>query len=221
MSSSSESPGTPRPDRRNRGTRAAVFSEALSFLNSVGILLVLALNIRGTVVEAFRIPSGSMIPTLKIDDHIFVWKLSYGLRLIGLQKALWNYATPKRGDVVVFTREDDPATSQDETDTNIIKRVIGLPGDSVEVREAQVFINGTALEEPYARWEDGGSPEGNFGPQQVPDGHLFMLGDNRDRSKDSRYWNGSHFLPLHNVKGKAFIIYWSSATFSRIGNIIR
>ncbi len=201
----------------NSSTKKEIFS----FLKSITILLLLALALRGTVVEAFRIPSGSMIPTLRIGDHIFVWKLSYGLRLIGIQKSLFNYNSPVRGDIVVFTREDDPLTAQNESDTNIIKRVIGVAGDTVEVRGSQVFINGGLIDESYARWEDGGSPEGNFGPKVVPEGYLFMLGDNRDRSKDSRFWNGTNFLPIDNVKGRAFIIYWSSATLSRIGTIIK
>lgn len=195
-------------------------SEILSFIRTLLIIVIAAGFLRATVIEAFKIPSASMKPTLLVGDRIFVWKFAYGLRLPFVRKTPWQYAEPKRGDVVVFTREDDPATDEDESDPNIIKRVIGVPGDTVEVRGTRLFVNQQLQEELYARYEDGGIREGNFGPEQVPPGHIFLLGDNRDRSRDSRFWENSHYLPIENVKGKAFIIYWSWEDFGRIGSVI-
>jgi signal peptidase I len=196
-------------------------NQILAFLKTVVLIVMTAIFLRGSVIEAFIIPSGSMIPTLRIGDHIFVWKLSYGLRLPWVQKTIFQYATPKRGDILVFTREDDPNTEEDESESNIIKRLVGLPGDTVEVIGTQVKVNGEIQQEAYARWEDGGNIEGNFGPTVVPQGHLFVLGDNRDRSKDSRFWNGKHYLPIDNVKGRAFLIYWSKDSITRVGTLIR
>jgi signal peptidase I len=195
-------------------------SDFFSFIKTLSVIIVLAVFLRSTVVEAFKIPSGSMRPTLREGDYIFVWKLSYGIRLPFMQKAVYEFAMPKRGNVVVFTRPDDPNTKENEASTNIIKRVIGLPGDKIEVSGSKLFVNGELMVEDYARWEDGGTLEGNFGPQVVPDGHVLLLGDNRDHSKDGRFWNYP-FLPVENIKGRAFIIYWSWSNFSRFGTIIR
>ena len=155
------------------------------------IAVLLALVIRTFVVQAFKIPSGSMLPTLQIGDHILVNKFVYYFQSI------------QRGDVIVFK------FPQDET-RDFIKRVIGLPGDTVEIRGKQVTINGTPLDEPYAVYGDWpasrfGERE-KFGPLVVPPDRLFMMGDNRDHSMDSRVWG---FLDVHKVKGKAFIVYFS------------
>jgi len=176
--------------------------------------------LRGSVVEAFKIPSGSMIPTLRIGDHLLVSKLSYGLRLPFVTNSLALWSTPTRGDVVVFTRPDDETTLEDEADINLIKRVIGLPGDKVEVRNTSVFINDERLDESYAIWDEGGLREGNFGPEKVPEGHIMLLGDNRDHSKDSRFWQDP-FVNMQRIKGRALIIYWSFDSYSRMGNVIR
>ncbi|NDC37371.1 MAG: signal peptidase I [Proteobacteria bacterium] len=140
--------------------------EVLSFLKTLAAFLIAAFLLRATVVEAFKIPSGSMIPTLRIGDHILVSKFSYGLRLPFMTSSVVQYDTPKRGDIVVFTRPDDPATLEDESGTNVIKRAVGLPGDLVEVRDTKVYINNQVLEEPYARWQEGGLRDGNFGPEK-------------------------------------------------------
>jgi signal peptidase I len=211
-----QAPGKGKKDDVKKST----VREFISFMNTLFIIIGAALLLRGTVVEAFKIPSASMKPTLLIGDHIFVWKLSYGFRLPGIQKSLYLFKTPSRGDIVVFTRPDDPSTSDDESRTNIIKRVLGLPGEQLEVRGTRVYINNQPLEEPYARWAEGGLPEGNFGPMTVPEDKILLLGDNRDHSKDSRFWNDP-FLPLENVKGRAFIIYWSWDSPSRIGTLVR
>lgn len=199
------------------------FREIISFFKTLLVFLVAAFFLRASVVEAFKIPSGSMIPTLKIGDHILVSKFAYGLRLPLMSKVVYQYGIPKRGDIVVFTRPDDPTTLEDDSAINIIKRVIGLPGDTIEVRDRKVYINNEEYpEDSYAQWDEGGLREGNFGPETVPPDHIFLLGDNRDHSKDSRFWSDP-FLSVDRVKGKALIIYWTwdSDFLARIFKIIR
>ena len=195
-------------------------SEMLAGVKSVISFVLIVLFLRGTVVEAFKIPSGSMIPTLRIGDHLLVSKLSYGLRLPFLTDSLFLWSSPRRGDIVVFTRPDEDTTLEDESGINLIKRVIGLPGDTVEVRNTTVFINNERLDESYAVWDEGGRREGNFGPERVPPGQVLLFGDNRDQSKDSRFWQDP-FVDVHRVKGRALVIYYSNYSLSRIGNIIR
>ncbi len=204
-----------------RQSARELVAEAISFIKTLGVILLIAFSIRVTIVEPFKIPSGSMIPTLRIGDFILVMKFWYGLRLpmVTNTYALWN--TPKRGDVVVFTRPDDPNTpDEDDSQIHIIKRVVGLPGETVEVRGAQVLINGKPLEEPYVQWLEGGSLEGYFGPRTIPEGHVLLLGDNRDHSKDSRFWTDP-FLDIHRIKGRAVVVFWSWDSWRRIGNIIK
>ncbi|MCB0329543.1 MAG: signal peptidase I [Bdellovibrionales bacterium] len=196
------------------------WKETISFVKTIAILLALAIMIRGTIIEAFKIPSGSMIPTLRIGDHILVSKLSYGFRLPFVDKMIYQYAEPKRGDIVVFTRVDNPSTLENESKDNVIKRVIGIPGDEIEVQRNHLYVNKVLQEEEYARWEKGGDPLGNFGPETVPEGHILLLGDNRDHSRDSRFWQNP-FLPQERLKGRALIVYWSWDELSRIGTIIR
>jgi signal peptidase I len=196
-------------------------SEIWSFIKSIALIFGIAIIIRGVALEAFFIPSSSMEPTLQINDRIFVAKFWYGLRLPFRRTTLVPFRNPNRHDVVVFYRNDDPQTVENEAKDAIIKRVVGLPGDTVEVRGTSVFINGAALDEPFARWAEGGRiPGGDFGPEVVPDGKIFLLGDNRDHSKDSRFWEDSHYLPIQNVVGRAFIIFWSTYDFWRIGNLL-
>lgn len=215
-----------RHDHRDRGKRAhgerggANVGEIVSFLKTLTLFIIAALVLRASVVEAFKIPSGSMIPTLRIGDHILVSKLSYGVRVPFMTHSAYVFSQPQRGDIVVFTRPDENGTFEDESDINIIKRVVGLPGDKIEVRDAKLYVNDQPLDEGYARWEDGGIREGNFGPETVPDGHVFLLGDNRDHSRDSRFWQ-EPFLPIDRIKGRAMIIYWSWDNLSRIGTVLR
>lgn len=196
------------------------WSEALALLRTLVFFLVLVVLLRASVVEAFRIPSQSMETTLQVGDHILVNKLSYGVRAPFVEKMLWRYATPQRGDVVVFTLPDNEETADtNESDTNLIKRIIGLPGDTIEVRGVELFINGELLEENYSRYLEGGTTD--FGPVKVPEGHVLLLGDNRDHSKDSRFWN-SPFLDIRRIKGRAFIVYWNfDDLFNRMFVIIR
>ncbi|MDR0476505.1 MAG: signal peptidase I [Desulfobulbaceae bacterium] len=171
------------------------------------VLIVVAavLFINSFGVQAFKIPSGSMLPTLQIGDHLFVNRFIYGLRLPFTGKLLVPISEPKRGDVVVFRFPKDPST-------DYIKRVVGLPGDTVEIRDKLVYINGAQATDPHAHFTDGmipdiaRGPRDEFGPVQVPKGSFFVMGDNRDNSYDSRFWG---FVPEENILGKAFIIYWS------------
>ncbi len=215
----SEQSNTPIDDSSSKDwlwSPADIWAGTKSLVSFVLIILFL----RGTVVEAFKIPSGSMIPTLRIGDHLLVSKFSYGLRLLGFTNSQFLWSSPRRGDIVVFTRPDDETTLEDESGINLIKRVVGLPGETVEVRNTTVFINNERLDEPYAVWDEGGIREGNFGPERVPEGSILLLGDNRDHSKDSRFWQNP-FVDEHRIKGRALIVYWSFDSYSRIGNIIR
>lgn len=195
----------------------------LPFLKTVVSFVIVLTFLRASVVEAFRIPSASMKPTLIEGDHILVNKLSYGLRFPFVPEALFEWSEPTRGDIVVFTRPDDPKTvAEDESDTNLIKRVIGLPGDRIEVRGDEVLLNGSVYTEDarYAKWVNGGVND--FGPVTVPAGRVLLLGDNRDQSKDSRFWEDSPFLDMRRIKGRAFIIYWNSGFFfNRMFTILR
>lgn len=175
------------------------------YAEAILMALVLALFIRTFIVQAFKIPSGSMIPTLQIGDHILVNKLSYGVRIPFLERYLVDYAKVQRGDVVVFIFPEDRSK-------DFIKRVIGVAGDTVEVRAKKVYINGRQIEDPHAHFA-GYDPQGgavgngdDYRPKVVPENHIFVMGDNRDRSYDSRFWG---FVNLNDVRGKAFLIYWS------------
>jgi len=175
-----------------KGTKKpkSVFRE---YAEAIVIALVLALVIRTFIVQAFKIPSGSMLPTLQIGDHILV------------NKFIYRFASPRRGDVIVFKYPKDESR-------DFIKRTIGLPNDKVEIRNRRVFINDQPINEPYAVHSDPNVQEGSisprdfFGPVVVPPGEYFMMGDNRDFSMDSRFWG---FLDQDKIRGKAFLIYWS------------
>jgi signal peptidase I len=200
---------------------STIKNEIFSFFKTLGMILGLAMVLRVCVVEPFKIPSGSMIPTLQIGDFILVLKFRYGLRLPFVVDSVATWSEPQRGDVVVFSRPDDPNTpNEDDSKINIIKRVVGLPGDTIEVVGAKLLLNGKELEEPYARWADGGSLEGYFGPKTVPEGHVLLLGDNRDHSKDSRFWTNP-FLDMKRIKGKAVLIFWSWDSIGRVFTRIR
>lgn len=219
-------------DPNERQASKSFFEELRSFLKTIVIIVVLALFVRVSFVEAYKIPSGSMIPTLQIGDYILVNKLSFGIRvpktlrwpqgfeLPWEDSFILRYSMPVRGDIVVFTRADDPVTLEDESRTNLIKRVIGLPGEEVEVRGTSVFINGALIKEDYARWIEGGPIFNSFGPQVVPEDSILLLGDNRDNSRDSRFWSDP-FIPIDRVKGKAVIVYWSLYDWKRIGHLVR
>jgi signal peptidase I len=205
---------------KNIEKRKSTFRE---YTEAILIALVLALLIRTFVVQAFKIPSGSMEPTLEIGDHILVNKFLYGIKIPFTSIRLLSFDNPNRGDVIVFIYPVDPSK-------DFIKRVIGVEGDTVKIVNKKLYINGSEIADSHAVFkEDMIFPaelqkRDNFGPVTVPPGHIFVLGDNRDRSLDSRFWG---FVPLVDVKGKAFIIYWSwdsqesMVRFSRIGHLIR
>ena len=196
---------------RNPGARPG--SQKKAFWREYGealfIALIMALVIRAFLVQAFSIPSGSMQPTLLIGDYLLVNKFSYGIRNPLTNKVWINLSTPQRGDVVVFIFPQDPSK-------DYIKRVIGLPGDRIQITNKQVFINGKLFKTPQAVYDDPvvipapqdttGPARDNLGPLEVPANSYFVMGDNRDHSYDSRFWG---FVPLDNFRGKALIIYFS------------
>ena len=181
------------------------------YFESIVIAVILALFIRTFVVQAFKIPTGSMEETLLIGDHLLVNKFVFGPSETAAERTLLPMGTIKRRDVLVFKYPEEP-------DRDFIKRVIGLPGETVELREKKVYINGTPLEEPYVHFLSPPSAPSElhevtsfdvrerFGPVTVPADQYFMMGDNRDNSADSRYWG---FLRRDYIKGKAVVIYWS------------
>jgi signal peptidase I len=193
----------------------------LGYIGQLILLLLVMMAIKGSVLGSYRIPSESMVPTLQIGDFIFVWHLSYGFRWPWALKTSYRWSDPSRGDIVVFRRPDDPETPVDESADNIVKRVIAVGGDKIEVNRTQVILNDKLVpKENYAIWSDSGLSVPHFGPVTVPKGHVLVLGDNRDLSQDSRFWS-NYFLPLENIKGRALMVYFSIPNLSRIGTILR
>lgn len=188
------------------------YSEAFIFA------LLLAFFIRSFVIQAFKIPSGSMLETLQIGDHLLVNKFVYGIKIPFTHKIIIPIAEPEFQDIVVFEFPEDPSK-------DFIKRVIGLPGDRIEIRDKKVYRNGQPLEEEYTQHTDPliVSRRDNMGELTVPDGKYFVLGDNRDESYDSRFWG---FVDRNKMKGKALVIYWSWQGIShirwdRLGKVLR
>jgi signal peptidase I len=210
---------------------------------SLFVALIIAMFLRTFVLEAFKIPSGSMIPTLLVGDHIFVNKFVYGIRLPFMSYRLTEWSEPKHGDVIVFAYPHDP-------DKDYIKRVIGVPGDHIEMRGQDLFVNGEIVKmsesEPYTYTDEttGGMEhailrhamlgnaqfniiydESRLHPTMeytVEPRHLFVMGDNRDNSADSRAWGQ---VPYDNVKGRAIVVWWSHSEhegirFDRMGHLI-
>jgi signal peptidase I len=179
---------------------------------------IFAFVIRSTLVQAYKIPSGSMIPTLLVGDHLLANKFIYGERIPFTDEKILVFKKPKSGDIIIFRYPRDPSK-------DFIKRVVAVAGDVVEERNKQLFVNGKSLVEPYVQYTDNSLlvSRDNFGPYVVPDNKVFVMGDNRDRSYDSRYWG---YVDLKDIEGKAFIIYWSwnnlkdLPRFQRIGHLI-
>jgi signal peptidase I len=208
-------------------------STVREYSESIGVAVAVALLLRAFVVEAFQIPSGSMIPTLAVGDHIFVSKFSYGLSIPFTDTKILQYAEPKRGDVIVFKWPNDHSI-------DYIKRVVGLPGDVIEMKQEELYINGKPVQRerlPRVCSDDEAPRSGelfeahdcelwletlgdvrhetiqvpghggrDFARTVVPPHHLFMMGDNRDNSSDSRFWGT---VDLDLVKGRALIVWWS------------
>ncbi len=197
-------------------------SKLREYIEAILLAIVIAFFIRTFVIQAYKIPSGSMKPTLQIGDHILVSKFNYGVKLPFLRSTLIPLGTPKRGDILVFIYPEDRSK-------DFIKRLIGLPGDTIEIRNKKIFLNGLPLNDTRGVYVDNliipGSvqPRDNFGPVTVPEDSIFVMGDNRDESYDSRFWG---FVKMKDVLGKALIIYWSWnhedtwVRWGRIGTIL-
>jgi signal peptidase I len=192
------------------GTQVAPRRKSLvrEYVEAIAIAILLALVIRTFVVQAFTIPSGSMMDTLLVGDYILVNKFLYGPELPFTDIQLPGLRDPARGDIMVFKYPQDEKR-------DFIKRIVGVPGDTVQVRGGQVFVNGQPLDEPYVKATGGrphlgGTPYCGYAygcePTAVPRHSYFVMGDNRDNSQDSRYWG---FVKRDKIKGKAFLIYWS------------
>ena len=195
-------------------------SVAREYFESLVIAVILALFVRTWVFQAFKIPTGSMERNLLIGDHLIVNKMVFGPAAYAAERALLPARDIRRGDIVVFKYPETP-------DRDFIKRVIGLPGDRLELHRKKVYVNGTALEEPYAQFLEPPSTDPaprtfdvreEYGPVNVPPDQYFMMGDNRDNSQDSRYWG---FLPRSYVKGKALFIYFSFEENESLTHLLR
>jgi signal peptidase I len=231
------------------------------YAESIGLAVVFALLLRGFVVEAFKIPTGSMEPTLLIGDHLFVNKFIYGIRVPFTETFVTRFGEPGRGEVVVFTfpvqeakayLSNQPSSERECIDReslnhekDFIKRVVAVEGDRVELRDSQLYINGEAVHRKFLKKESTGSylyphtiqeveelgghrytiqyrdTDQEFGPVTVRDDHVFVMGDHRDRSSDSRCWGQ---VPIENIKGRAMFIWWSVGhegyRWDRIGKVI-
>ena len=207
----------------NKSTEIKKKSALRENIEAIVVAIILALFIRTFIVQAFKIPSGSMKETLQIGDHILVNKFIYGVKIPFLRTTIIEVKNPKRNDIVVFKFPEDPGK-------DFIKRVIGVAGDVVEHRDKKVYVNNEPVDDVFGMYTDPhifpGSyqPRDNFGPVTVPPDSLFVMGDNRDHSYDSRWWG---FVNLKAVQGKAFMIYWSwdkddfGVRWNRIGNMLK
>lgn len=216
-------------DYKNMGSEAANVQRepqkkhiVREYAESIIIAVILALVIRTFVVQAFKIPSGSMEDTLAIGDHILVSKFIYGTKIPFTTSRLLKIRDPRRGDVIVFEYPEDPSK-------DFIKRVIGTPGDTVQVINKKVYVNGKVYENPHEVHKENDiipkeqNPRDNTDLITVPANSYFVMGDNRDRSYDSRFWK---FVRNDQIKGLAFIKYWSwdkehfSVRWKNIGKLI-
>jgi signal peptidase I len=213
----------------------AAFKKSIvrEYFESIVIAVILALFVRTWVVQAFKIPTGSMENNLLIGDHLLVNKFVFGPTPLAIGRAVLPVRPIHRGDILVFKYPEEP-------DRDFIKRVIGLPGETIELKNKKIYVNNQPLDEPYVHFLTPPSSDyqevtsydlrERFGPVTVPADKYFVMGDNRDNSQDSRYWG---FLPRDYVKGRALIIYWSyesgredyldeglGATIKRLGSVV-
>ncbi len=189
------------------------YANAVETIDSFWIAMAVALSLKAVLIQPFTIPSGSMEDTLLVGDYILVNKFEYGYSFLNKTARFLEFEKPKRKDIVVFVFPEDPSK-------DFIKRCMGTPGDVLELRNAELFINGEKQVEPYVKHimtpmmavaQDGpDSVKVNFGPVTIQPGHYFMMGDNRDNSYDSRYWGQ---LDEKMIKGKAWFVYWHSNDF--------
>ncbi|WP_222615332.1 signal peptidase I [Persicimonas caeni] len=249
---------SPWLDKQLEGKEKTVLRE---YAESIGLAILFALILRGFVLEAFKIPTGSMIPTLLVGDHLFVNKFIYGIRVPFTETYLTRFEQPDRGEVIVFkfpgaeARQylaKQPASRRECIDTaslveekDFIKRIVGIEGDTVELRDNQLIINGEPVERTFVSKESTGNylfphqvseveelngheytiqysgKHENFGPIKVKKDHVFVMGDNRDNSSDGRCWGQ---VPVENIKGRAMIIWLSlgpdSIRWDRLGQVI-
>jgi signal peptidase I len=192
------------------------------YIESIIIAILIALFIRTFIICAYKIPSRSMVPTLLVGDHILVSKFIYGVKIPLLRTTIIPVREPKRGEIIVFIYPHDRSK-------DFIKRVIGVAGDKIEIKNKKIFINDKEYSDSFGTYSDtmiypsSMQPRDNFGPVTVPEKSLFVMGDNRDESLDSRFWG---FVDLKDVEGKAFIIYWSwnrdehNLRGQRLGNLL-
>ena len=203
-------------------TKEKIKSKVKEYVESIIIAILIALFIRTFIICAYKIPSRSMVQTLLVGDHILVNKFLYGVKIPLLRNTIIPVSNPKRGDIVVFIYPNDRSK-------DFIKRVIGVGGDTIEIKNKKILINGKEYSDSYGIYSDNiiypatMQPRDNFGPITVPKNSLFVMGDNRDESLDSRFWG---FVDLKDVEGKAFIIYWSwshedhNLRWQRLGNLL-
>lgn len=208
--------GSPAAPQKNKKGKLRENIEALV------IAVLLALFIRAFIVQAFKIPSGSMQDTLLIGDQLLVNKFIYGVKLPFTNITIIPVKNPQRGEIIVFKYPEDPSK-------DFIKRVIAVGGDTVEIRNKVLYVNGlkqtgeNAVHVDPRMFPREFQPRDNFGPITVPKGKLFVMGDNRDESNDSRYWG---FVDISAVRGRAILIYWSwdsqnfNVRWSRLGHLI-
>lgn len=197
------------------------------YAKAFGTAIILALLIRTFCIQAFKIPSGSMIPTLLIGDHLLVNKIVYGspvdIPFTNINVFhMPGFRSPEKGEIIVFKYPENPTR-------DFIKRVVAVEGDTVQLIDKKVYVNGKPVEEPFTQHTDNTlrlgqlEPRDNFGPYLVPKNKLFVMGDNRDQSYDSRFWG---YVDVKQVRGKAMIIYWSwdgtksFPRFDRLGKLI-
>jgi len=202
-------------------------SKVQEYIEAIIIAILIAVVIRTFIVQAYKIPSRSMVPTLLVGDHLLVNKFIYGVKIPLLRKTIIPISNPQRGDIIVFEYPKDRSK-------DFIKRVIGIEGDKIEIKNKKIFINGKEHQDSYSIYADtmiypaALQPRDNHGPLTVPKDSLFVMGDNRDESLDSRFWG---FVELKDVEGKAMIIYWSwnseeqdnllwKLRWNRLGNLL-
>jgi signal peptidase I len=198
-------------------------SKIQEYVEAIIIAIIIAFFIRTFIIQAFKIPSGSMKPTLQIGDHILVNKFIYGIKVPYFRQSIISIGQPKRDDIVVFIYPEDRSK-------DFVKRVIATGGDTIEIRNKQIYLNGLPYKDTHGVYADDFvipaaiQPRDNFGPATIPADKIFVMGDNRDQSYDSRFWG---FVDLKDVMGKAFIIYWSwnqekhTVRWGRLGQLLR
>jgi len=212
------------PDPEQTGTPVVKKKHLVrEYAESIIIAVILALVIRTFVVQAFKIPSGSMEDTLQIGDHLLVNKFIFGTGIPFTDKQLFALRDPNQGDIIVFEYPEDPSK-------DFIKRIVGVPGDVVQGINKHVYVNGKLYRNPHEIHKETDlipkdqNPRDTFGPVKVPEGSYFVMGDNRDRSYDSRFWG---FVKKEKIKGLAFIKYWSwdgdnwKVRWGSIGSLIK